>query len=98
MIIVKANIKLRSAADGGLAHGLIIGYRANHVFEYPTDGNIMQTYVGDIKLEGQDRVEPGEEALVVMRFLLNQQIERYLTVGRRWWRHEGSRLIGEALL
>jgi len=65
------------------------------VFEY-TNGQILQTFIGDIKFEGQDTIEPGEEKLVTVRFLLNQPIEQYINLGRKWWIHEGQNCIGEA--
>ena len=97
LVEVKANLKLKETEDGGRKTGFISGYRPNHVFEYNEKGHFLQTFIGDIKFEGQDTIEPGEESLVTVRFLLNQQpIEKYLNVGRKWWIHEGENVIGEA--
>lgn len=95
LITVKAKLKLKTTQDGGRKTGFINGYRPNHVFEYK-DGQPLQTFIGDIKFEGQDTIEPGEEKLVTVRFLLNQPIEQYIQVGRKWWIHEGSKCFGEA--
>ena len=95
LITVKAKLKMKKTEDGGRKTGFISGYRPNHVFEYK-DGQLMQTYIGDIKFEGQDLIQPGEEKIVTVRFLLNQPIEKYMNVGRKWWIHEGRNVIGEA--
>jgi hypothetical protein len=95
LLTIKAKLRLRKTEDGGRKTGLISGYRPNHVFEYIV-GQPLQTFIGDIKFEGQDYIEPGEEKLVMVRFLLNQPIEKYISVGRKWWIHEGERVIGEA--
>ncbi len=39
---------------------------------------------------------PGETKEVIVRFLSIQPIDEYLDIGRKWWIHEGPRLIGEA--
>jgi len=39
-------------------------------------------------------IEPGEEKIVIVRFLLNQPIEKYLNKGQIWWIHEGPNLVG----
>jgi hypothetical protein len=95
LIAVKAKVKLRKTEDGGRKTGFISGYRPDHVFEYK-DGQLLRAFIGDIKFEGQDVIEPGEEKLVTVRFLLNQPIGKYLNVGRTWWIHEGANVIGEA--
>jgi hypothetical protein len=66
------------------------------VFEYAKPGQLLQTFIGDIIFEGQTIIEPGEEKEVIVRFLMNQPIEKYLNKGRIWWIHEGQNLVGEA--
>jgi hypothetical protein len=95
LIIVKARLKLLKTEDGGRKAGFISGYRPNHVFEY-RNNQMLQTYIGDIQFDGQETIEPGEEKNVVVRFLMEQPIERYLSIGRKWWIHEGARRVGEA--
>lgn len=96
LISIRAKIKLKTEAEGGRKAGFISGYRPNHVFEYNTNGQLLQTYMGDILFEGKPTVEPGEEREVTVRFLINQPIEKYLEKGRIWWIHEGARQIGQA--
>jgi len=96
LLTVKAKLKLKSTEEGGRQTGFISGYRPNHVFEYNENGQLLQTYIGDIIFEGIPTIEPGEEREVTVRFLMNQPIERYLGKGRIWWIHEGSKQIGQA--
>ena len=96
LLIIKAKLKLKSTEEGGRQTGFISGYRPNHVFEYNDNGQLLQTYIGDIIFEGTPTIEPGEEREVTVRFLMNQPIERYLDRGRIWWIHEGAKQIGQA--
>lgn len=98
LITVKARIKMRSTEEGGRKTGFISGYRPNHVFEYSKEGQLLQTYIGDISFEGQSTIEPGEEKEVTVRFIMDQKIEQYLNIGRIWWIHEGPKLLGEAVI
>lgn len=95
-ISFQAKLKLKSTQKGGRLNGIITGYRPNHVFEYKQDGQIKNSFIGDIVFTDQKTIEPGEEKIVTVRFLINQPIEKYLDKGRRWWLHEGSKIIGEA--
>lgn len=96
LFLVKAKLKLIPTEDGGRKRGIFTGYRPNHVFEYNEWNQILQTFIGDVILDEQTSIEPGEEKEVTIRFLLNQPIEKHLVNGRKWWIHEGSRRIGEA--
>lgn len=96
LLNVKAKLKLKSTEEGGRQTGFISGYRPNHVFEYNDNGQLLQTYIGDIIFEGTPTIEPGEEREVTVRFIMNQPIEKYLDKGRIWWIHEGTRQIGQA--
>ena len=96
LLEIKAKVKLLTAEEGGRKTGFISGYRPNHVFEYNKQGELLQTYIGDIVFDGQEIIEPGEEKEVNVRFIPSQPIEQYLQTGRTWWLHEGSKLIGEA--
>ena len=95
IIRVKAKLKMKTTAEGGRKTGFISGYRPNHVFER-INGQMLQTYVGDIVFEGQHTIEPGEEKIVTVRFLASMPIEKYINVGRKWWVQEGGRVLGEA--
>ena len=96
LLSVKAKIRLKDTAEGGRRTGIASGYRPDHVFEYGKDGKIKQAFMGDILFENQTTIEPGEEKIVTVRFLLNQPIEKYLNKGQIWWIHEGPNLIGNA--
>lgn len=96
LLSVKAKLKLNTTEEGGRQTGIISGYRPNHVFEYNDNGQLLQTYIGDIIFEGKPTIDPGEEREVTVRFLINQPIEKYLEKGRIWWINEGSRQIGSA--
>ena len=96
LLSVKAKLKLNTTEEGGRQTGIISGYRPNHVFEYNDNGQLLQTYIGDIIFEGKPTIDPGEEREVTVRFLINQPIERYLEKGRIWWIHEGPKQIGQA--
>jgi translation elongation factor EF-Tu-like GTPase len=93
--IVKAKFRLKGTDEGGRKTGIISGYRPNHVFEYK-EGKMVSAYMGDIKFDGQELIKPGEERIVTVRFIPGQPIEKFLTLGRRWWIHEGPNLVGEA--
>lgn len=94
LLSIKAKFRLKDTVEGGRRTGIISGYRPNHVFEYGSDGKINQTFMGDIIFENKTTIEPGEERIVTVRFLLNQPIEKYLNKGQIWWIHEGPNLIG----
>ena len=94
LVSVKAKIRLKRTDESGRRTGIMSGYRPNHVFEYEKDGKINQTFMGDIIFENKVTIEPGEEKIVIVRFLLNQLIEKYLNKGQIWWIHEGSNLVG----
>ena len=96
LIVIRAKLTLKRTEDGGRQTGLISGYRPNHVFEYDSDSQLLNTFIGDIIFEGQRTIEPGETREVTVRFLINQPVEKYLYKGRKWWLHEGARCIGEA--
>ena len=96
LISLKAKLKLKTTEEGGRQTGIISGYRPNHVFEYNENGQLLQTYIGDITFEGKPTIDPGEEREVTVRFLINQPIEGYLDKGRIWWIHEGQNQIGQA--
>jgi hypothetical protein len=95
LVEVKARIRLKTAVEGGRNHGASSGYRPNHVFEYRSDGQLY-TYTGDILTGDGNMILLGKEQIVTVRFLFELPIERYLNVGRKWWIHEGGKVIGEA--
>jgi hypothetical protein len=96
LIHVKAKLKMKTTAEGGRTTGFINGYRPNHVFEHSGKGKRLNSFIGDIVFEGQHTIEPGEEKIVTVRFLLCMPLEQYMNVGRKWWIQEGERVLGEA--
>lgn len=96
LLSIKATFKLIETISGGRKTGIASGYRPDHVFEYDENGKLKQTFMGDIVFENQLTIEPGDESVVTVRFLLNQPIEKYLKKGQIWWIHEGPKLIGSA--
>lgn len=78
LLIVKANIRLKPTEEGGRKTGVISGYRPNHVFEYGVDGNIVQTYMGDLIFDDENWLMPGEERIVTVRLIAR------ITVYSRW--------------
>jgi hypothetical protein len=92
---VKAKLKLIATENGGRFTPIFTNYRPNHVFEY-VDGMFIQTYIGEIQFSKEESIEPGEEKIVIVRFLYVPVLEKYLQVGRIWWIHEGGRKVGEA--
>lgn len=95
LVHVRAKLSLKSTEEGGRQTGFISGYRPNHVFEY-RNGKLLNTFIGDIRFEHQKLFMPGETHEVLVRFLFHLPIENYLTIGRKWWIHEGANVIGEA--
>lgn len=76
---------------------IISGYRPNHVFEY-LEGRMLQSYIGEIRVDDFEAIAPGEEKDLTVVLLQFPGIEQYLKVGRKWWIHEGSIKIGEAII
>ncbi|MEQ1555094.1 MAG: hypothetical protein ABL929_12990 [Ferruginibacter sp.] len=94
LIIVEAKIEMKSTEDGGRTYGFTSGYRPNHVFELPENIKNIRTYIGDIQFEDQELFEPGETKIVTVRFLRNQEIEKYIIVGNKWFINEASKTLG----
>lgn len=92
-ITIKARLTLLSTKDDGRQTAIISGFRPNHVFNYSDTGTMLQTFIGDICFD-DGPIEPGQTKEVRVRFLLNQPIEQYLSIGRKWWVYEGSLKIG----
>jgi translation elongation factor EF-Tu-like GTPase len=94
LIIVKAKITMKTAAEGGRQSGFKSGYRPNHVFEIPDDLRNLKTYNGDIQFEDQEFIEPGETKIVTVRFLKMPAVEEYIKVGQKWFINEAARTLG----
>jgi translation elongation factor EF-Tu-like GTPase len=94
LIIVYAKISIKTSEEGGRMSGFKSGYRPNHVFEMPEDLKNFRTYIGDIIFDGPELIEPGETKNVTVRFLKIPEIERYITVGQKWFINEAAKTIG----
>ena len=75
--------------------GILPGYRPNHVFEYNA-GQMLNAHVGEIQWDNGEWLMPREQRIVTIQFLLVTDLEKYLTIGRKWWIHEGPIVVGEA--
>lgn len=96
LIIVKAALRFRTAAEGGRTGPVKSGYRPNHVFECDLRNKPLQTFIGDVVLEDGGWMELGEAKTVTVRSLRVDSVERYITVGRKWLLYEVPRSAGEA--
>ncbi len=85
---------MKSTEDGGRKSGFISGYRPDHVFELPDDLGILKAYIGDIIFDDEKLFEPGQTKIVTVRFLYTPLIEKYITVGQKWFINEASRTLG----
>jgi translation elongation factor EF-Tu-like GTPase len=95
LIIIKAKIRLKTTAEGGRTAGIKSGYRPNHAFEQPKDISNIHTFIGDIQFDGQEFIQPGETKIVTVRFLRNEIIEKFISVGQKWFIYEVPRLVAE---
>jgi translation elongation factor EF-Tu-like GTPase len=97
-IYITAKLTLYSTDKGGRKTGIRTGYRPNHVFEYDNKGSFKQTYIGQINFDDGKWIMPGETDEVTVEFLNLFDIAKFLTIGRKWWIHEGNNKLGEAVI
>lgn len=95
-VILKANFELMSIENGGRKTAINSGYRPDHVFEYKQNGMFKYAFMGDIQLDDNEPMMPGDNRIVTVRFLFHQPIDRYLNIGRKWDLLEGPTKIGKA--
>jgi hypothetical protein len=95
IIYVTASIRLRTTAEGGRSTPIASGYRPNHVFEPFSNPKFIRAWMGEIRFSDVPLIFPGEPHLVEVLFVKFNMIERFMQVGRKWWIHEGPKLIGE---
>jgi translation elongation factor EF-Tu-like GTPase len=94
LIIVKAKITMKTTEEGGRQSGFKSGYKPNHVFDLPIDLKNLKTYIGDIQFDDQELIAPGETKIVTVRFLKIMEVEKYITVGRKWLINEAAKTVG----
>jgi hypothetical protein len=95
LIIVLAKIQFKKTEDGGRITPLKSGYRPNHVFEKVSNPKLLSTYIGDLEFDEQELIYPGETKIVTVRFLKNESLEKYITIGQKWFIYEVPNLIAE---
>ena len=94
---IKATLKIYPTHIGGRKTPIASGYRPNHVFDYVNSAKeLKETFIGEITFKNPELINPGEERQVNVRFLDMGEIKAKLIVGKTWWIHEGSNIIGEA--
>jgi hypothetical protein len=96
LIYVRAKLRLKTTEKGGREYGIKSGYRPNHVFEYKENGELKETFIGDIQFPNLQFLDLGKEYEVMIRFPLVQRIERFMDKERKWWIYEETNQIGEA--
>jgi len=95
LIIVKAKFYLKTTKEGGRTSGIKSGYRPNHAFEQPKDIRNIKTDIGDIQFADQEFIKPGETKIVTVRFLRNEMVEKFISVGQKWFSYEVPILVAE---
>ena len=92
-MVVEATVSLLATENGGRASPIIGKLRPNHNFG---DADNRTMFIGQIELTEGERLRPGEEGEVVIRFLDSGDLRQRLCVGTRWRLQEGNKLIGFA--
>lgn len=94
-LTVSALLKLLGPDEGGKHQPIYSSYRPNHNFGGPDD---LLMYIGQVEvgLNDEDKLHPGEQKEVTVRFLNTEGLEQLLTVGRTWRIQEGTKLVGTA--
>lgn len=85
---------MKTTDAGGRQSGFKSGYRPNHVFDLPVDLKNLKTFVGDILFDDQELIVPGENKIVTVRFLKMAEVEKYITLGRKWAISEAAKTVG----
>lgn len=94
IILIRANFKILTQEEGGKRTGFInSGYSPNHIFELFDDG-ILRTYIGGITFINSEKMYPGEEAEVYVRFFKNGGAEKYIEIGCQWFINEANNPVG----
>ncbi|GAO42534.1 hypothetical protein [Flavihumibacter petaseus] len=94
LITITARIDLVATRDGGRQKGIRSGYRPNHVFEKPLVAGKLTSYLGEIKFDDKETLEPGRSRVVRVQFLKVPAVKRFMKPMRRWYLHEGTKLVG----
>jgi translation elongation factor EF-Tu-like GTPase len=96
-INVKAQLTLYPTEKGGRKTGIKTGYRPNHVFEYKENGTEFKAgYMGKVTFNENEILKPNQTKIVIVEFISEQNLEKYIEIGKIWWIHEGGKKVGEA--
>lgn len=93
-IIVSARITMKTTEEGGRKHGFKSGYRPNHVFVLPEDLKKLTAYMGAIEFSDQELIEAGESKVVTVKFVKTPDIDKYISIGQKWFINEGPKTLG----
>lgn len=94
VIIVKAKISLKSAAEGGRHEGLYTGFRPNHVFEMPKEGENLCTFVGEVQFTEKEKLLPGESVIATVTFIDFPILRPYIKPGQKWFINQAITTFG----
>jgi hypothetical protein len=96
IITIKAKLKILTKEEGGKRKtGIASGYMPNHVFEF-IEEKPLRTFIGQIVFEEKELIFPEDEKIVTVRFLKHGTIEKFISIGRKWWINEAYNKIGVA--
>lgn len=93
LIWVYARVEVLSTQDGGRSGPFANRYRPNHNFGGPEN---RVFYIGEIVLEEDEKIYPGETREILIRFINVQDLKEFLMVGRSWRIQEGGKLVANA--
>jgi translation elongation factor EF-Tu-like GTPase len=92
-IKVSAQLSLLASDEGGRRTAIGSGFRPNHNFGAASDTEFV---IGQVDLVEGQRLEPGQTAEVVVRFVDAPGLREKLRPGREWRIQEAKRLMGLA--
>jgi translation elongation factor EF-Tu-like GTPase len=95
IVKVEATLSLLPTSESGRTAPIGRGYRPNHNFGSASDRSM---YVGEVLLQDQEWLFPGESAQVAVCFMEAPGLALFLQPGRTWRIQEGARLVAIATL
>lgn len=93
IISVRAVISFLTSHDGGRTADVRLTYRPLHNFGAPDN---RELWFGQIRLEANDKISPGESREVVVQFNAAPALLAELKPGRIWRIQEGPQLVATA--
>ena len=92
-VVVRATLTLLPATSSGRRSDQVARWRPNHNFGDP---DAREFYIGEVRFDSVERIEPGETRAVVVTFLDGPGLRDKLVPGRAWRVQEGPTLVAEA--